>query len=541
MRAVPRYIVAIVLLWATIAKAESPASLRLPQIFGNNMVLPGGPVTPVWGWAGAGKEVSVTFGDQTVTTKADGNGKWRVELRDLAPSGQPGKLIVKSEDQTKTRENVIVGDVWLGSGQSNMEFPVRETLRAQQYLAQANCQSIRIFKTAIDWSETASDDVRSATGAGWMVCTPETVAGFGATLYYFGREVHDKTHRPVGLILSAVGGMNIEPFIPREGFEATSELVDIFQSLRNREWRRHAFTRDALYHIDEIDRWVQEARRARDEKREAPRFPSLAGEGEIAPQRRAAMLFNANISPLTPFAIRGVVWYQGEGNEHEEESYAFKMRALVNGWRHCWGRPELPFYFVQLANFTEPDEKPEGVNSHGYARLRMGQLMSLAGLSHVGMAVTVDITDGDLHPKNKQEIGQRLALWALKNEYGMNEIVPCGPLMKNMRIDGIKARIAFDYAESGLMVGEKADLEPAKESPAGELRRFAIAGADRHWYWAEARIDGCEVVVSSPEVAEPVAVRYAFTMNPRGCNLYNKAGLPASPFRTDKWPLKWGR
>ena len=361
---------------------------------------------------------------------------------------------------------------------------------------------------------------------------------FGATLYYFGREIHDKTHLPVGLILSAVGGQRIEPFIPREGFENTSELMDTAFNIAVLQKRKGQYTEAAMDKFDQIAAWVEAARQARAEKKQAPQFPALYAWGDPQPPHRATMLFNPNICPLIPFGIRGVVWYQGEGNEFEQESYAIKMRALVNGWRQCWKRPELPFYFAQIASAGPAgaaDDRPEGWAGIGYQKVRMGQLQSLRAIPHSGMAVSLDIGGGDLHPKNKQDLARRLSLWALKNEYGIKEIVPSGPLFRAMRIEGEKARISFDYAETGLMAGEKTGLLPVREVPDGGLKGFAIAGEDQKWHWAKAVIEGGEVVVSSPDVLRPTAVRYAFTMNPEGCNLYNKAGLPASPFRTDEW------
>ncbi|MEI7900677.1 MAG: sialate O-acetylesterase [bacterium] len=503
------------------------------------MVVPAGTNSPVWGWALPNQEVSVTLGEQTVSARADKDGKWKLALKNLVPDNQPLTLTVKSGDKTITCNNVLVGDVWLGSGQSNMEFPVDETLDAKKHLAKADCPTIRLFKICIRGGDEPLDDIQGSNNRQWFICTPENVAKFGATLYYFGREIQDKIKTPVGLVLCAAGGSAIEPFLSREGIESTLELADLYQSIRWRDRRWGDFSNDAAVNVDKIEAWAREVRKARDEKRDPPRFPNFGTGGALQLPRGVTRTFNGCISPITPFAIRGVVWYQGEGNEQEEDSYAFKMKALVNGWRQCWNRPDLPFYYIQLANFTEPDDRPEGVNSHGYGKIRMGQLKALPELPHAGMAVTVDITDGDLHPKNKQEIGQRLSLWALKNEYGLKGLVPSGPLFKAMRIEGRKAIISFDYAETGLMVGEKNDFEPVKEIKDGKLTRFAIAGADRKWYWADTKIKGGEVLVSCKDVPEPVAVRYAFSMNPRGCNLYNKAGLPASPFRTDRWPLPW--
>jgi sialate O-acetylesterase len=238
------------------------------------------------------------------------------------------------------------------------------------------------------------------------------------------------------------------------------------------------------------------------------------------------------ISPLAPFAMRGAIWYQGEANGNEGESYYHKTQALVNGWRKLFN-PELAFYWTQLTSFAGANDNPAG--GDGWANIREAQRKSLT-IPQTGMAVTIDIGDaGDIHPRNKQDVGDRLAQWALHQTYGKSDIVPCGPLFKEMKVEGNTIRLSFDHVGKGLMVGTKSGLEPAKEAEGGKLARFAIAGEDKAWHWADATIDGNTVVVKSDKVEKPVAVRYAFSMNPAGANLYNKDGIPASPFRTDSW------
>jgi sialate O-acetylesterase len=238
------------------------------------------------------------------------------------------------------------------------------------------------------------------------------------------------------------------------------------------------------------------------------------------------------IHPLAPFAMRGAIWYQGESNGGEGESYYHKTQALVNGWRQLFN-PDLAFYWVQLANFQNPNESAEG--GDGWARIREAQRKSL-NIKHTGMAVIIDIGEaGDIHPRNKQDVGSRLAVWALHQTYGMKDIVPSGPLYKGQKVEGNSIRLSFDNVGSGLVVGKKEGLAPLLIVKDGKLERFAIAGADKKWHLAEATIDGSDVIVKSPDVKEPVAVRYAYSMNPTGANLYNIEGIPASPFRTDDW------
>jgi len=247
-------------------------------------------------------------------------------------------------------------------------------------------------------------------------------------------------------------------------------------------------------------------------------------------------MYNAMVHPFVRFPIKGALWYQGESNGNEGETYYDKKRALIGGWRKQWGLGDFPFYFVQLANFQAPTEDPAGGN--GWAKLREAQCKSLS-IPNTGMAVIIDTVPlavaNDIHPSNKFDVGTRLARWALNKDYGKKDIVPSGPLFKALKIEKGSIRLAFDHTGTGMMVGSKEGLKPAAEDSTGQLRRFSIAGSDKKWFWADAVIVNNTVTVSSPEVKEPVAVRYGFEMNPDGANLYNREGLPASPFRTDDW------
>jgi sialate O-acetylesterase len=250
-------------------------------------------------------------------------------------------------------------------------------------------------------------------------------------------------------------------------------------------------------------------------------------------------LYNGMIAPHVPFAIKGVIWYQGEGNERDPpHSYFRKMRGMIAGWRGVWGLDEFPFYFTQIANFRSPCADPAGNDDVHWATVRQSQLQTLV-VKNTGMAVAIDLADpdnpGDIHPKNKQDVGTRLSLWALAKDYGRKDLVYSGPLFNGMQVEGGRVRINFDCIGGGLMVGRKDDIAPTVELKDARLANFAIAGEDRKWHWADAVIDGDTVLVSSSEVAKPVAVRYAYSMNPAGNKLYNKEGLPASPFRTDDW------
>ena len=286
-------------------------------------------------------------------------------------------------------------------------------------------------------------------------------------------------------------------------------------------------------HLNEMERWVAAARAALAKGSEAPAAPAPVVHPGGVPW---CGMYNAMIHPVTSLPIKGVLWYQGESNGTEGETYYDKMRALVGGWRKVWNQGDFPFYFVQLANFQNPNEDPAG--GDGYAKVREAQAKALS-IPNTGMAVIIDTVplkeSANIHPRNKYDVGMRLSRWALNRDYGMKDLVVSGPIYKTMKVEGDKVHLSFEHAGSGLMIGTKEGRTPTVENKEGKLKCFAIAGADKKWVWAEAVIQQNTVVVSSPEIKEPVAVRYAFSMNPDGANLYNREGLPASPFRTDAW------
>jgi len=462
------------------------ADVRPASIFGDSMVLQRDMPVPVWGRAEPGEEVSVSIGGQTKESTADKDGRWRVQL-DALEADEDGQTLTISGKNKIEFKDVLVGEVWICSGQSNMEWPLARTLDAEQEIDAAEHEQIRLFNVP---GHTTSPVPKDTCPGSWQVCRPKTASGFSAVGYFFGRRLHAELKVPIGLVGSNWGGTRIEPWTSPAGFASVPELKSIADQV-------------AAYDAQtKINRGSPSA------------------------------IYNAMIHPLAPFAMRGAIWYQGESNGGEGESYYHKTRALVHGWRDLFN-PELAFYWVQLANFRKPSDDPAG--GDGWARIREAQRKAL-GIEHTGMAVTIDIGEAnDIHPRNKQDVGDRLARWALYQTYDKKDVVPSGPLYKSHKVEDGAIRVSFDHVGSGLMVGHKEGLSPAKEVKDGKLSRFAIAGADKQWHWAEATIDGREVVVKSPEVPQPVAVRYAYTMNPEGANLYNKEGLPASPFRTDDW------
>ncbi len=473
------------------------ADVRLPKMFSDHAVLQRDVKLIVWGWADPGERVTVKISKRSGQTTADQDGKWKVALSPLKAGG-PFELVVAGKT-TNTVKDILVGDVWICSGQSNMEFGLGGADNAQAAIQAATNAAIRLLHVTADQLAAPAADIPNV----WEVCSPQTVPGFSAVGYFFGKAIHDQTGVPIGLIESAWGGTAIEPWTPPESWKQTAELA----------------------------------------KRDVP--------GDLS------HIYNGRIAPLAPYGVKGALWYQGESNGGDDDIYYHKMSALINGWRQTWGelsekraktgvvpQYDLSFYFVQLADFQGPNPNPEG--GDGWAKIRMAQFKSLQ-IPKTGMAVAIDIgAADDIHPRNKEDVGIRLAQWALAKDYDKSRIVCSGPLYKGLKVEGDKIRLAFDYVGKGLMVGRKDGHGPAVEVKDGELQRFAIcgadpaapagaAGADRKWVWADAVIDGKTVLVSSTNVVHPVAVRYGFSMNPEGCNLYNKDGLPASPFRTDNW------
>jgi sialate O-acetylesterase len=529
-------IVGLVFMEAVLA---TPAkAVELPSIFDNHMVLQRDVKAPVWGWAPAGKTITVEFGGQTKSAIADSEGRWKVTMDPMKanstpqvmtitesenPAGAParGPLSVKFED-------VLVGDNWICSGQSNMEWGLDGTTNAGEELADvAKYPAIRFYRLQDHISRDLPQD--NCPG-NWNILAPESARPLTAVGYFFGRRLNKELNIPIGVIQSAWGGSQIEPWINSAGFHMVPELADYAKRIDMFDPSTEIGRRTQEEFIQKVSDWLPTAKADDEAGKVISRIPEM-------PRRdNSCGMYNGMIAPLVPFGIKGALWYQGESNGGEGISYFHKMQALIGGWRKAFGVGDFPFYFVQLANFQNPNPNPEG--GDGWAKVREAQRKSLE-ISNTGMAVAIDLADagnpGDIHPKNKQDVGARLAQWALYQAYGKKDIVPSGPLFKTVAADGNKITVSFDWVGSGLMVGEKKGLEPTKEISGGTLKGFAIAGADRKWVWADAVIDGKTVVLSSPEVPNPVAVRYAFTMNPEGCNLYNKEGLPASPFRTDDW------
>ncbi len=488
------------------------ADVQLPRVIGNNMVLQRDKPLPIWGWDEIGQEVTVALGEASATATAGKNGKWLVRLP-AQKAGGPYPLSIRGSSVVELK-NVLIGEVWIVSGQSNMEALVHQVgdppLGPRAEIPGADLPGIRHLwiphvmaarplgnEGAVAGRNEVGREVvitprppdRAANlndaGSGWQVSGPEAASRFTAVGYHFARKLHGELNVPVGLVTATWGGSPVEPWIAP----------------------------DAMAQV-----------------KDQPMGPLTQ-----RPHFRSSVTYNAMIHPLLPYAIRGAIWYQGESNGFEGESYLRKKRALIEGWRKAWNQGDFPFYFVQLPGYQSPTDDPQG--GDGWARVREAQGKVAATVKNSGMAITIDIGEAnDIHPMNKIDVGRRLALWALARDYGRKSLVHSGPLFKSMKAAGQTIELSFDHVGGGLMAARKpGPRSPEMPKPVDKLDGFAIAGADQKWHWARAIIEDDKVLVSSPEVAKPVAVRYAFSGNPVRANLYNREGLPAAPFRTDTW------
>lgn len=640
---------AVALVAGTFAAGELRGEVRMPAVFSDNMVLQKGVPMPVRGWAAAGEKVAVEFAGQRKESAADSAGNWQVELDPLPVTSAPAEMRITGKNAVIIR-NVLVGDVWLASGQSNMEMPVRNAANAAQEMKAANFPGIRFFMVERDLSSSPKDDCAGK----WVVCEPTSVGPFSAAAYFFARELHQKYNVPAGVINSSVGASSCQAWTPAEVLAADKtlpQLADVapenytswktYLDFKNGTYDRCSYAdtgikpeclawakpdldvsdwkdfkapgnieaqglaidgavwfrkeaevpaawagQDLTLHLGPISdndavfvngekvgstennwrEWVfrnypvpakaikpgrnviavrifnrignggfypgypAPLRLAKDKDNEVILSGAWKCKVERAEKPAAlpsplpsiysvpAAFFNAMIAPFTKFPLRGFLWYQGEGNAGAAKQHDTLFPAMIRSWRAKWGDDKLPFYFVQLASFRPREAQP---SEGGWARLRESQLKTLA-LHDTGMAVAIDIGEAlEIHPHNKQDVGRRLARWAMRDCYGEKDLEVSGPLYASSAVEGDALRIRFTHVGGGL------------KAKGGTLKGFAIAGDDKKFVWAEARIDGESVVAWSDGVKTPKYVRYAWADNPE-CTLENGAGLPASPFRTDE-------
>ncbi len=477
----------------------------------------------VWGWAEPGETVTVQLASEKATAKANEKGEWQLKLPSMEAGG-PYTMTV-SGSSTVEFDDVMVGEVWLCSGQSNMEMGIGRVNNAQEEIAAANYPKIRLLMVPNRWTPQAQEDIAPAS---WKVCSPKTIAeggwdGFSAAGYFFGRDLYKKLDVPIGLIEADWGGTRIEPWTPPEGFAAVSSLRHEYEEVELADPATALHRQRMGQFLDKMGEWLDSARQAMQQDQIVPVMPAYPEElRPVHDLQQATALYNGMIHPLCPFTIRGAIWYQGESNYGTGRLYTQHMKALVRGWRELWGEGNFPFYFVQIAPFNYGGD-PEVMGEFWEA-----QAAAAEEIPDCGMAVINDIGNvKDIHPKNKQEVGRRLALLALAKTYGESSLVCSGPTFKSMETDGDKLRVTFDDANGGL---KSRDGKP--------LDWFEIIDRDEGGFVkADAEIDGDSVLLSSPEVEHPVAMRFAWSMLAEP-NLENGAGLPASAFRAGRVPKR---
>lgn len=506
--------------------AEQPAraEVRVAKVFNSHMVMQQEKPLVIWGWESPNETVKVQLGSASAQTQANANGEWKLTLPAMKAGG-PYKLTV-SGSSTVEFEDVMIGEVWLCSGQSNMEMGIGICNNAKEEIAAADYPGIRLLMVPNKWTpEPQSDFSESGPEGVWKVCSPKTIAeggwsGFSAAAYFFGRELHKKLGVAVGLIDADWGGTRIKSWTPPEGFAEVPALKREYELVQLADARSDLHRERVEQTLTETEQWLTAARQSLSQKTSTPKMPAYPPE-LLPPHdlQNATALFNGMIHPLCSFAIRGAIWYQGEANLDDGKLYTDRMKALIRGWRKIWNEGDFPFYFVQIAPFN-----------YGGNAERMGEFWQAQAeaqkIPNVGMAVINDIGElKDIHPKNKQEVGRRLALLALAKTYEQGNVIYSGPTFKSMAAEGDKLRVNFENVAGGLA---SRDGKP--------LNWFEIIDADEGGFVkADAKIDGASVVLSSPEVKRPVAMRFAWNMLAEP-SLMNSAGLPATAFRAGTVP-----
>ncbi len=505
-----RYLIHTLLLALCASSGGLLAEVSLPNVFGDHMVLQRDQKDPVWGWADPGEAITVTIAGQSHKTTADADGKWRVEL-DPMEAGGPYELVVQGTN-TVTFRDVLVGEVWVCSGQSNMQWNVGKSNNAEVEIASAKNNQIRLLTVPTKGTQELQDNFNGK----WAVCSPETVKDFSAVGYFFGRRLQQTLGVPIGLIDNAWGGSSAEAWIPREDFSKT-ELTAEF--LANADAKLQDYTdesyQEALTSYEEKrSEWEAQGKKGR-----APRRPSDPRYN----QHRPANIYNGMVYPIQGYGIQGVIWYQGESNAGRAKSYQTVFPMVITSMREKWGQGDFPFYWVQLADYNA--ETDDANAKTAWAELREAQTMTL-NLPNTGEAVIIDVGEGrDIHPRNKQVPAERLARWALANDYDIDMHYQ-SPTFQSMEVQGNKAILTFDHVSG----------EGLYSFDTNEVKGFSIAGDDKNFYWADAKVIGKnQVEVSSDQVSNPVAVRYGWAQNPV-VNLQDRNGLPVTPFRSDTWP-----
>ncbi len=485
------------------------AELRLPALFTDHLVLQQKQANPIWGWDKPGTKVTITFAGQTLTATADADGKWRAQLPALPANDEPQTISVAGTS-TVTVQDVLIGEVWLCSGQSNMQFRIEEGYNGDLEAAASNLPDLRLITVPQVATQELQDDFK----ARWTPSTPATARKFSAVGLMFGRYLHEILGVPVGLINVTWGGSPAEAWVRRASLEQDPRFRSLIDEAAQKEAKLSTPEAEAKLAAD-LKAWEA----ARVAARAADKAPPPRPQDWLRGNSRPGNLFAGMLHPTVGYGLKGVIWYQGEANAARAEQYADLFPFLIEQWRREWGQGDFSFYWVQLADFKAETDDP-GADS-AWARLRESQTKTLR-LPNTGQAVAIDVGEGrDIHPRDKHSVAARLVRWALVQDYGM-KLPYRSPEFKSLAITGDKALVTFDCFGGQLYAFDETTV-----------RGFAICGADQVWHWAKATIRGKDQVeVSSDAVPAPVAVRYAFADNPRA-NLYARSGLPVTPFRTD--------
>ena len=483
--------------------SQLTAAVTLASPFSDHAVLQHGQPIPVWGTANVGESITVTCAGQIKTVITDAQGRWRVNLDSLSVGGPPLELSVTGSSRIILKD-LLVGEVWLCSGQSNMEWPVSGALHADQVIPVAHYPNIRLYTV----TKQTSDIPLTTCGGTWTACSPTTIPNFSAVAYFFGLHLHQELQVPIGLINASWGGTPAEAWTSQETLKENAELTEVFVAWNKRmadlPKAQDKFERELVA----WKKWSVEEKNAGRPVPVAPRAP----EGQNSPYKPAT-LYNAMLAPLIPYGMRGAIWYQGEANANKPKQYRSLLPAMIGDWRKAWGQGDFPFYLVQLAN----------LNGRNWPEIREAQWLTAKNVPNTEMAVAIDLGEAtNVHPKNKQDVGHRLALIALAKNYGKS-IEYSGPVFQHATINGQKMTVTFAHTSGGII------------AKGGTLLGFEIAGDDRKFLPAEATMVGDVVELHHPSILKPIAVRYAWADNPT-CTLYNAAGLPAVPFRSDMSP-----
>jgi sialate O-acetylesterase len=497
------------------------AELSMPHFFSDHMILQREREAAIWGKADPGTEVTVSFKGKAASAKAATDGKWKTQIETGAADAKGAVLTISSGADKIEIKDVLVGEVWFASGQSNMFYTMNRSPEYAGLIAESTHPALRMFNAPLVTAEANQEDIEGT----WKAANPETVADYSAVAFFFARKLHLELGVPVGVIKSAWGGKPVETFTSREALNTLPGTKALVDTMLKDEASFDQAKADAAY-AAKLGQWkaTMEAAKGKSaaERKRLPKKPEMP-KRPIITEGKPGVLYAAMIHPFVGYTMRGAIWYQGEGNAKAGAvPYDQTLPLMINDWRKRWN-DEFSFYYVQLASYHAPSTEPGTPDSWALTQDRMRRV--LATTPKTGMAITNDVGEAnDIHPKNKKDPGERLARWALVKDYG-KDLIYSGPLFQTSTKQDGAIRVTFDQAGEGL-----------KSRDGGPLKRFEIAGADKVWKWADAKIEGKDaVLVSSAEVKTPVAVRYAWAANPEGANLGNSDGLPASVFRTDDW------